>query len=89
MSSLDWRDRAYDEAFERTISGLEARRRADPAFSIGDAEGVLKHLYVQEGNDWTGRGLLQDAVLAATIAAHEHYIEEWKAESEPSGRRES
>lgn len=87
MPSLEWRDRAYEEAFERTISGLDARRKADPSFSISDAEGVLRHLYVQEGNDWTGRGLLQDAILAATIAAYEHYIEAWRAESGPSDRR--
>jgi len=40
----------------------------------------LRHLYIQEGNDWCSRGMLQDAILAATIAAHEEFIEEWRKE---------
>jgi hypothetical protein len=83
VSSPEWRDRAYHDAFERTLTGLGARRRVDPSFTVEDAEGVLRNLYVQEGNDWIGRGLLQDAVLEATIAAYEHYIAEWRAENAP------
>lgn len=86
MSSLDWRDRAYDEAFERTIAGLDARRRTDPGFAVEDAEGVLRHLYNQEGLDMGSRGMAQEAALEATIAAYEHYINEWRAESAPSDR---
>jgi len=81
LASLEWRDRAYTEAYERTITGLEARRKAVPSFSLEDAEAQLKSLYVQEGNDWIGRGMLQDAVLAGTIAAYEYYIASWKAEN--------
>jgi hypothetical protein len=86
LASLDWRDRAYDETLEAVLAGLEERRKIDPSFSIDDAEGVLRHLYIQEGNDWSARGLLQDAVLAATIAAYEEYIEAWKARGAPSDR---
>jgi hypothetical protein len=86
MSSLEWRDRAYEEAFEGTIAGLDARRRADPAFAIEDAEGILRHLYNQEGLDMGSRGMAQEAVLAATIAAYEHYICEWRAGTSPSDR---
>ena len=81
MASLEWRDRAYEESLETTLSGLEQRRRIDSSFTIEDAEGTLRHLYVQEGNDWASRGMLQDAILAAQIAAHEQFIEAWKRES--------
>lgn len=80
MSSIEWRDRAYEQSLESTLAGLEARRGIDPSFAIGDAEGTLRHLYIQEGNDWCSRGMLQDAVLAAQIAAHEQFIEAWKKE---------
>jgi hypothetical protein len=75
LSKLEWRDRAYEEAYEGVLTGLEARRKADPSFTVADAEGTLKHLYIQEGNDWCPRGMLQDAVLAATIAAYEEFID--------------
>jgi len=80
LSSIEWRDRAYEQSLESTLAGLEARRGIDPSFAIGDAEGTLRHLYIQEGNDWCSRGMLQDAVLAAQIAAHEQFIEAWKKE---------
>jgi hypothetical protein len=80
LSSIEWRDRAYEQSLESTLAGLEARRKIDPSFAIEDAEGTLRHLYIQEGNDWCSRGMLQDAVLAAQIAAHEQFIEAWKKE---------
>jgi hypothetical protein len=33
-----------------------------------------------DGADWLGRGQVQDITLAATIAAYELFISEWKAE---------
>jgi len=81
MASLEWRDRAYEESLENTLAGLEARRKVDPSFTIEEAEGTLRHLYIQEGNDWCSRGMLQDAILAAQIAAHEQFIEAWKREN--------
>jgi hypothetical protein len=80
LSSTEWREKSYEDAFQGALSGLAARRRTDPSFSIGDAEGTLRHLYVQEGNDQGGRGPLQDAILEATIAAYERYIELWRKE---------
>jgi hypothetical protein len=46
---------------------------------VEDLEGVLRHLYVMDGADWYGRGDVQDITMAATIAAYEHVIAEWKA----------
>jgi hypothetical protein len=79
-SSVDWRDIKYDEVFEQERRGLLRRRELDPACTVADLEGVLQHLYHMDGADWTGRGEVQDITMAATIAAYEHIIAQWKAE---------
>ncbi|MCX7024038.1 MAG: hypothetical protein NT080_05390 [Spirochaetes bacterium] len=76
MSSTEWRERKYEEIYESVLRGLRRRTEADSSFTAEEAEGVLRHLYVQEGNDQGGRGELQDIMLAASIAAHEHFIGE-------------
>ena len=75
----DWRQRKYREVFEETCHGLELRRRSDPHFTIGRLEGLLRTAYVDEGNDWLGRGAVSDVFQAATIAAYEHVLAEWRA----------
>jgi len=76
---MEWRDRVYKETLEAVLAGLEARKRTDPGFTRADAEGTLKHLYIQEGHDYGARGIVQDAATEATIAAHEQFIDIWKA----------
>lgn len=88
MPATDWRDVKYDEVFSDTLAGLERRRHHDAAFVVSDAEGVLRDLYVQDGNDWGGRGEVQDIILAATIAAYECFIAAWKA-GRPASEKES
>ena len=80
MSSTEWREKAFDENFERAYANLVHRKKNHKDFSLQEAEGVLKHLYVMEGNDQLGRGDLGDVVVHAQIAAHEAFIHEWKAE---------
>jgi hypothetical protein len=79
-ASVDWRDTRYNETLEQEIRGLQRRREADKGCTITDLEGTLRHLYQLDGADWGGRGEVQDITLAATIAAYEHIIAEWKAE---------
>jgi len=79
-SSNNWRDVKYDETFEAEMRGLERRRASDPGFSVADVEGKLRHLRILDGADQGGRGDVQDAILAATLAAHEVFISQWKAE---------
>ena len=79
MSSTDWREQKRKEVFESSLAGLENRRRVDPGFTFEDARSALEHLYVLEGNDWQGRGELGDIVTAATIAAYEDFVFEWRA----------
>ena len=80
-SSTEWRDVTYRETFEGELRGLQRRRESDPALTVGDIEGTLRHLYILDGADHDGRGGVQDLTMAATIAAHEHFIALWKTES--------
>ncbi|MCL2762197.1 MAG: hypothetical protein FWD36_03185 [Treponema sp.] len=77
-SSNEWRDIKYTETFESELRGLERRRAADPNCTIADIEGTLKNLYILDGADYDGRGGVQDAVMAATIAAYEHFLSCWR-----------
>jgi len=81
MNSSDWKEIKYTETFEAELRRLERRRTADPSCTIADIEGTLKHLYIMDGADWGGRGGVQDAIMAATIAAYEHFLDSWKAET--------
>jgi len=78
---MEWRDTKYSETFEGELRGLERRRAADARCTVADIEGTLKNLYIMDGADWGGRGDVQDITMAATIAAYEHFIAQWKAES--------
>jgi hypothetical protein len=78
-SSVEWKEIKYTEVFEEELRGLERRRESDPQCTVGDIEGLLQHLYIMDGADWYGRGDVQDIIMAATIAAYEHFIAQWKA----------
>ncbi|MDR1278343.1 MAG: hypothetical protein LBK02_06305 [Treponema sp.] len=82
-ASVEWRDFKYEETFEQELRGLCRRRESDPACTPEELEGTLRHLYSMDGADWGGRGDVQDTIMAATIAAYEHFIAQWKAETAP------
>ncbi|AEF83268.1 hypothetical protein [Leadbettera azotonutricia] len=84
--SVEWRDILYDKTLEQELTGLKRRRESDPLCRVEDIEGVLQHLYIMDGADWYGRGCVQDITMAATIAAYEHYIAEWKLENQTAAR---
>ncbi|MDR0644435.1 MAG: hypothetical protein LBG05_05925 [Treponema sp.] len=73
-----WRDEKYEEVFEQELRGLE-RRRTNTGCTVEDIEGLLESLYRLDGDNWLGRGEVQDIVTSATIAAHERFIAEWKS----------
>ena len=87
--SLAWQEVKYGEVFETELRGLFRRRNADPSLRLNDLEMSLKSLYIMDGADWIGRGELQDTIMAATIAAHEHFITEWRKEQDNGMERES
>jgi hypothetical protein len=84
-SSVEWKEIKYREVFEEALRGLERRRESDPHCTVGDIEGMLQHLYIMDGADWYGRGDVQDITMAATLAAYEHFIAQWKAGARERG----
>jgi len=78
--SEEWQTVKYREVFDEETRGLIRRRSSDPSCKIEDLEGILKNLYITDGADWGGRGGVQDIIMAATIAAYELFIANWKAE---------
>ena len=78
--SNEWQDVKYKETFDDETRGLFRRRQSDPCCKIEDLEGILKSLYTMDGQDHDGRGSLGDTIMAATIAAYEQFIENWKLE---------
>jgi hypothetical protein len=80
--SVDWWDIKYGEVFEQETRGLRRRREIDPRCTVEELEGTLRYLYHMDGADWAGRGEVQNISLAATIAAYERVIAEWKAEKD-------
>jgi hypothetical protein len=78
-ASVDWRDVKYQETFEQEVRGLQRRGAAEPGCTAEALEGILLHLYTRDGAVWGGRGEVQDISMAATIAAYEYVIAEWKA----------
>lgn len=77
MSLSSWKETSYDETYHATFKSLERRHHDDDTFLIDDAKRVLGDLYVQDGNNWVGRGELQDIVMQATIDAYECFISGW------------
>jgi hypothetical protein len=77
-SSTRWQDVKYNETFEQELRGLQRRRELDKSCTVADLEGLLQNLYIMDGSDWLGRGEVGDITMAATIAAYEHFIAEWK-----------
>jgi len=75
--SEEWQKIKYSEIFEQETRGLTRRRQSDPNCRKEDIEGTLKSLYIIDGADQGGRGVLQDIIMAATIAAYERFIAEW------------
>ncbi len=78
VTTDNWQKQTYERAFHETCVQIEMRRGSDPSFTREALRGMLESAYVDEGNDWQGRGALGDTILSATIAAYEHVLAEWE-----------
>jgi len=75
----NWRDIKYKEIFEQETEGLIRRRQSDPNCKIEDLEATLRNLYIWDGADLDGRGVVAQTILSATIAAYEEFITNWRS----------
>jgi hypothetical protein len=74
-------ERVYRETHDDLIARLDSG-----VLSPSEFAGMLEALYVQDGNDWLGRGEAEQTVLSATIAAFEAVLHS-REELVPSRRR--
>ena len=72
----DWENKFYEKVFKETYDKLITGKRQSPAVSLEEIKDILTSLYVLDGNNWIGRGLIGDITSAATIAAYESFISE-------------
>lgn len=73
----EYREKIFEETFNSVCADMRRRRQCDPQFTKEYLEGVLKSLYVDQGNDWVGRGEVRDIINEATISACELILCEW------------
>lgn len=66
-----WQPEKYEDTLEGVAGYFEDRLKEDPKGVLQEIEGELKSLYIRLDQDWTGRGIVADTVLAATVAALE------------------
>lgn len=79
MDIAERQEEKFNEIYEKTFDQLEYRWNHDDDFSVKDLERQLEAFYVDEGNDWAGRGLPGQVIKSATIAATEAFLERLRA----------
>jgi hypothetical protein len=71
MALADVVDSYYNDAFESAFAfGMSIVER-EKERGTTHIQGILRSLYVRQGNDLTGRGLFADTDIEASIAAYE------------------
>lgn len=74
MSSGRYLEELYQSTYEANYQALLDVIRKDPAHAAHHIRQVLKRLYVRQGNDWAGRGIVGDTSIEASVAAHESVL---------------
>ncbi len=64
-------DKRYDETLSSILRYYEEKIAADPEGTLVLVNQELESQNIRFGNNWTGRGVVMDAVIAATISALE------------------
>ena len=76
MSMTAFIDNRYNEEFASVYNSLDKMVQQDRDRAEPYIRGILKNMYIRQGNDWTGRGAIGDAGLSASIAAYECILAE-------------
>ncbi len=84
--SSQWQQQKYDDVFESIRRYVHRRKADDPDFTIDVLKRLLETQYINEGDDWAGRGSVQNITHAATVAAYEASLVEWQEELKRQGR---
>ncbi len=73
-----WLEALYTRNYNEMTESLRHKYPVATQEAIDELSGLLNHYYIFEGNDWIGRGAVQDTAIAATI----HALEDFKRELE-------
>lgn len=73
-------EKKYEEVFQSVCNYVDHQRETDPDFTVNKLQKMLETEYINEGNGWTGKSEVQEAISSATIAAYQHKIVEWQKE---------
>ncbi len=66
-----WREEKREEIINGILGYFQHRQDSDPAATLQEVEQELDSQFFRLGNDWTGRGVVMDTVITATIEALE------------------
>ena len=64
-------DEKYDETLANIVGYYQDKIVTDPAGTLALVNQELESENIRYGNNWTGRGVVMDAVIAATISGLE------------------
>lgn len=80
MIEEKWREEKYQQVFDDVMKYVANQRKTDPTFTIQSLEAQLETEYINQGNDWVGRGEAVDLRIQATIAAYQQALANWRDE---------
>lgn len=69
---MTWIEEKYHNIHENIRNYFHVLALRDPASTLKQIEDELECHYFRYGNNWTGRGIVGDTILTATIDALEH-----------------
>jgi len=68
---MSWQEKKQEEIKGNILSYFEDQIRRDPESTLQQVELELQDLYIREGNNLCGRGIVGDTIIQATIEALE------------------
>lgn len=68
---MSWKEKTYQETLDNIVRYYESKVRTDTAGTLILVNQELQSQWVRLGNDWTGRGVVMDTIITATISALE------------------
>ena len=68
---MSWQEEKQEEIKENILSYFHKQISEDPDATLHQVELELQDLYIREGNNLSGRGIVGDTIIQATIEALE------------------
>ena len=68
---MSWKKKTYEETLGNIVRYYENKVAEAPESTLILVQQELQSQWVRLGNDWTGRGVVMDTIITATISALE------------------